>query len=65
MMPFLVILALSWVLGDFLAESGLISALFVLGIPFMFVGTAGGILLIAAWITPKGKRPFVDPIKLW
>lgn len=65
MMPSLAIVALVSLLSNFFASVGLLSALFVLGVPVMFVGTAGLILLLAAWITPKGKRPFVDPIQLW
>jgi hypothetical protein len=65
MLPLLAILALTSILGNLFVSVGLLDSLFVLGIPFMFVGIAGSFLLLAAWFTLKGKRPFVDPIKLW
>jgi hypothetical protein len=65
MIPSLAILVLTSVLGNFFESVDLLDALFVLGIPLMSVSVAGSFLLLAAWITPKGKRPFIDPIKFW
>lgn len=64
MIPFLAILA-AWTLSGFWGTTGLAGVLIVLGIPAMLVGVAGGILLFVAWITPPGKRPLVDPVRLW
>ena len=39
--------------------------LFLVTAPLGFLALAGFIFLFAAWITPKGGRPFVDPLRLW
>jgi len=65
MVPFLAALALITISSAVVPNSTLIDAVFVLAVPFSFVGFAGSILLFASWITPRGKRPFIDPIQWW
>ena len=61
--PFLAFIVLNFVAGGFFESMGLLDALFVVGVPLMFLGWAGGILLFVAWITPKGRSPFGAAIR--
>jgi hypothetical protein len=64
-LPFTVLAATWMLLARLTNGAPWTLSLLILALPFSFIGFGGFILLLVTWITPRGKRPFVDPIRLW
>ena len=63
--PFICVEALIKILSASSSDSTPVYALIVLSFFFVFVSGAGLIVLLVTWFTPRGKRPFFDPVRLW